>query len=465
VGRFLFSVFPSSPVSFERKNQIPRTCAASTEWVFSMSSLNSNGLAELAMSRAPNANRMEEDNFCPADAGVPWSISFSDGGEEFFGSGRPVFSVEARNQQFWRAIQRKGTYAMAMAFVEGRIEIKGDLVAAVRWWLAHRNPGLADLLVTALSRLSLSRVACLFQSRGLFHSRSRAARNIEFHYDRLVEFYKCFLDENLVYSCAYFHRSPDSLEHAQISKLEHICRKLELKPGDRFLDIGCGWGALPLHAAKHYGVNSTGCTLSDRQFEFAQERAIREGWAETVRICQLDYRDVAGTFEKIASVGMFEHVGRRRPPKYFKRVSELLAPDGLFLNHGIIRPQKVNDGPETVFLRRHVFPGGELAHLSDVVLAAEKAGFEVLDIENLRPHYALTCREWVSRLQSRSTLAMRLAGVELYRTWLLYLAASSASFEAGHTDIYQLLMSKRGSGRSRHLTRIHMHGPGHEAGT
>jgi cyclopropane-fatty-acyl-phospholipid synthase len=417
-----------------------------------MSVLNSGDGSGLAVGRSPKATRIEEDIFCASSADVPWSISFLDGGEEYFGSGQPAFSVEAPNKRFWRSIQRSGTYAMARAFVEGKIEIEGDLVAAVRWWLAHRSFGLADLLVTALSRLSLSRLEGIFQSRG------RAARNIRFHYDRLVEFYKCFLDESLVYSCAYFQRPSDSLEHAQISKLEHICRKLELKPGDRFLDIGCGWGALPLHAAKRHGGESVGCTLSDRQFEFAQDRVLREGWAESVHVFQSDYRDLKGSFTKIASVGMFEHVGRRRLPEYFSRVSALLEPDGLFLNHGIIRPQKVNDGPESVFLRRHVFPGGELAHLSDVVLAAEEAGFEVLDIENLRPHYALTCREWVSRLQLRRPLAMRLAGVEVYRTWLLYLAASSASFEAGHTDVYQCLMSKRGSKRSRHLTRIHMYG-------
>jgi cyclopropane-fatty-acyl-phospholipid synthase len=404
------------------------------------------------MGRHPN--HAEEDLYGPATAvDVPWSVSYLNGGEEYFGSGRPAFSVEVPSKQFWRAIQRKGTHAMAMAFVKGRIEIEGDLVAAARLWLARRNFGLADLLVTALSRLSFARL------EGLFQSRSQAARNIKFHYDRLVEFYKCFLDDDLVYSCAYFQRQSDSLEHAQVSKLEHICRKLELKPSDRFLDIGCGWGALPLRAAKRYGVDSTGCTLSDLQFEFARDRVLREGWAESVHIFRADYREVKGNFTKIASVGMFEHVGRRRLPEYFSRVSALLEPDGLFLNHGIIRPQKVNDGPESVFLRRHVFPGGELAHLSDVVLAAEEAGFEVLDIENLRPHHALTCREWVSRLQLRRPLAMRLAGAEVYRTWLLYLASTTASFEAGHTDVYQCLMSKRGSGRSRHLTRVHVYGP------
>jgi cyclopropane-fatty-acyl-phospholipid synthase len=422
-----------------------------------MSVLNSvDDSAGSAVRQSSKANRIEEDIFRPASADIPWSLSFSDGGEEFFGNGRPAFTIMVPNERFWRATQRKGTYAMARAFVEGRIEIEGDLVAAVRWWLAQRNCGLADLLVTALSRLSFSRI------EGLVQSRDRAARNIQFHYDRLVEFYKCFLDENLVYSCAYFRQRSDSLDRAQISKLEHICRKLELKPGDRFLDIGCGWGALPLHAAKRHGVDSTGCTLSDSQFEFAQERVIREGWATNVRIHQSDYRDVAGKFGKIASVGMFEHIGRHRLPEYFKRVSDLLEPDGLFMNHGIIRPQKVNDGPETVFLHRHVFPGGELSHLSDVVLAAEDAGFEILDLESLRPHYALTCREWVSRLQLSSSIAMKLAGAEVYRTWLLYLAASSASFEAGHTDVYQFLMSKRGSRRSRHLTRIHMQGIQHQ---
>jgi cyclopropane-fatty-acyl-phospholipid synthase len=450
-------VFSFPRVLLQAKNRLSRSCAVSMEWSISMSALKSDDRTELITRRSPSANRIEDDGYCPANAAeVPWSISFSNGFEEFFGSGHPAFTIMAPDRPLWRAILGKSTYSAAMAFVKGQIEIEGDLVAAVRWWAARRNRGFADWVATALSRFALLRLERLFQSR------RRADRSIQSNCDRLFEFYKCFLDENLVYSCGYFRQPSDSLDRAQISKMEHICRKLELKPGNRFLDIGCGWGALLMHAAKHHGVNSTGCTLNDHQFEFAQGRAIREGRAATVRISQSDYRNVVGKFEKIASVGMFEYVGRSALPSYFARVSELLETDGLFLNQGIILPQKVNVGPETAFLHRHVFPSGELSCLSDVVLAAENAGFEILDLESLRPHYALTCRQWLSRLRLSGSNAIKLAGPEVYRAWMLYLAASSASFEAGHTDVYQFLMSKRGSGRRRHLTRIHMSGQEHE---
>jgi cyclopropane-fatty-acyl-phospholipid synthase len=392
------------------------------------------------------------DLCCHTAATTSWSVVFADGSEQRFGNDRPAFTVKVHDEAFWQSIQRKSTWAAALAFVRGDIDIAGDLSAAIRWWSSRREFRLTDWIVTALSRLSPERIQYLF-----FQSRRRAARNIQFHYDRSNEFYKCFLDRNLVYSCAYFERPENTLDQAQIAKLEHICRKLELVSSDRFLDIGCGWGALPLHAAAHYGVKATGCTLSHQQFAWARERVVQEGYADTVRIFQSDYRDLKGRFDKIASVGMFEHVGRRRLPEYFRRVSDLMEPDGLFLNHGIIRPKGFQDGAETVFLRRFVFPGSELAHLAEVIGAAEDAGFEVLDVENLRPHYALTTREWVSRLQLSRELAMRLAGPETYRTWLLYLAASSVSFDDGYMDLCQLLLAKRGSKRLRHLTRAHLY--------
>jgi cyclopropane-fatty-acyl-phospholipid synthase len=396
--------------------------------------------------RAGAARCPEPDFWSPSSASCSWRLQFANAPDEYFGTGEPAFTIQTADRHTWNRILRNGSYGAAMAFVNGEIEITGDLIAAIRWWSSSGSSKLATWPVRLWSRLSLARLEHFFQSKPL------AAKNIRFHYDQPDEFYRCFLDENLVYSCAYFENPQDSLDDAQIAKLDHICRKLELKAGDTFLDIGCGWGALPLRAAGEYGADATGCTLSLRQYEVGQRRA-----TGLARILLSDYRDVRGSFKKIASVGMFEHVGRRRLPGYFAKAAALLEEDGVFLNHGIIRPQNVEEGPETLFLQRHVFPGGELAHLADVVLAAENAGFEILDIENLRPHYALTCRAWVSRLQSNECVALQIVSPGTFRTWLLYLAASSASFECGDTDIVQILMSKRGSRRLRHLTRSHIY--------
>lgn len=381
-----------------------------------------------------------------------YSLSFANGPELYFGEGRPVFTISVPSQEFWSKIQRAGTYAVAASFVKGDIEISGDLIAAARWWTSRRKTSVTEWITAAWRLLGSYGVEHFLQSE------RRASANIRFHYDLPAKFYKCFLDKNLVYSCPYFRRPSDILDEAQISKLEHICRKLELGPEDAFLDVGCGWGALLLHAVKRFGVTANGCTLSREQYEYSEKQIIDEGWGEKAKAIQSDYRSLNGTFSKIASVGMFEHVGRRRLSNYFRHVYERLRDDGLFLNHGIIRPQKVGDGPETVFLRKHVFPGGELAHLADVVLAAEDAGFEILDIEGLRPHYALTCRHWVSRLQLSRSVALKMVSPEVWRTWLLYLAASSASFADGQTDVYQILMSKRQGRRSKHLTRAHIDG-------
>lgn len=414
--------------------------------------------AAFAARRQPVASRLRSDIYRPENkTPSAFCISYLRDGDEYHGSGHPEFTIRVASRKEWRSIERSGTYGAALAFVNGQIEIDGDLIAAVRWWNGRGGDSLWNGAATQL-RFALHRVFAMVAEPGE-QSRKRAATNIRFHYDQPVEFYRCFLDANLVYSCAYFEDPEDSIEEAQIAKLEHICRKLELNPSDRFLDIGCGWGGLVLHAARRYSAEATGCTLSPLQYEFASRRAMREGWTGRANFLQRDYRDLSGSFDKIASIGMFEHVGRRYLPGYFRGVSHFLKDDGLFLNHGLIRPQAVAEGSETLFLRRHVFPGSELPHLTEVVRMAEDAGFEVLDIESLRPHYALTCRAWVSRLRLSEPVAIKLAGAQIYRTWLLYLSACAASFDQAQMDVYQVLMSKRRSQRARHLTRLHMGPP------
>jgi cyclopropane-fatty-acyl-phospholipid synthase len=256
----------------------------------------------------------------------------------------------------------------------------------------------------------------------------------------------------MVYSCAYFGQPDWSIEQAQLAKLDLVCRKLGLRPGDQFLDIGCGWGALLLHAAQNYGASATGCTLSPQQADYARQAAGGNELDSRITVFLRDYRDVEGEFDKIASIGMFEHVGRRRLPKYFKRMRNLLSPHGLFLNHGIVRRGGVNPGPESMFIRRKVFPGSELVYLSDVLREAERAGFEILDVENLRPHYALTCRAWVARMQQNHDSCLREVDEKTYRTWLLYLAASAVNFEEGFADVHQVLLSRSGNPQ-RPMTR------------
>lgn len=362
---------------------------------------------------------------------------------------QPVFRLRVDDRRALKRFWEGDAFTAAEAFVRGDLDIEGDLVAAVA---AHspRSKGWRSLLTAALLRLSPARLESLFQTR------ARAARNIRFHYDCSDDFYREFLDSRMVYSCAYFRRPDWTLEQAQLAKLDYICRKLDIRPGERFLDIGCGWGALAIHAASQFGAIATGCTLSRKQHEFALNRVRQNSLEDCVSILDTDYRDLPGSYDKIASVGMFEHVGRHRLASYFRSTASLLKPDGLFLNHGIIRPQLVSDGAETLFLRKRVFPGGELAHLSDVTREAEQAGFEVLDVENLRPHYALTCRAWVQRLQQNAAACLQSAGRARYRTWLLYLAASAHSFEVGESDVHQVLLAKRTS-LPRNLTREYMY--------
>jgi cyclopropane-fatty-acyl-phospholipid synthase len=378
-----------------------------------------------------------------------YCVVFSDGSGLHCGTGDPDFELVCRAPADHRAFLEADLYSCAKAFVDGRFDIHGDLVKAVAFKLAH--PG------SRVQRIRGAAIAWLLSltPEKWFQSRARARRNIEFHYDRAQEFYAAFLDSRMVYSCAYFRSTAMGLDDAQESKLDLICRKLDVHDGERFLDVGCGWGGLLLHAAQRYGAVSTGCTLSTQQARYAAALSRSCGLEREVGVRYCDFRDLDGQYDKIASVGMFEHVGRRRLRAYFSKIHELLAPGGLFLNHGIVRPEGVRDGPETRFLKEHVFPGGELVRLSDVVKTAGESGFEVLDVESLRPHYALTCRRWVQRLVEHEDTCVQAAGRQAYRIWVLYLAASALSFEQGKTDVYQVLMAKRRS-PIRRLTRDYM---------
>jgi cyclopropane-fatty-acyl-phospholipid synthase len=344
------------------------------------------------------------------------------------------FAIEGMVQ---RVVLRMDAYRAAMAFVKGKIAVRGDLFAASRFFGSHNRPGWHAWRSMAAAWRGRLRFSARLENR------LAAARDIRFHYDRSNAFYQQFLDSRMQYSAGHFSGPECTLEEAQLAKLERICRHLDLARGQRFLDIGCGWGGLLVYAAAKFGVEGVGCTLSDQQAELASETVRERGVAERVEIRKIDYRDLTGQFDRITSVGMFEHVGGRRIRGYFRKVHSLLAAGGRFLNRGIVRPQTASDRPETLFIQRHVFPGGELIHLSDLVRDAERAGFEMISMEDAREHYARTCRAWVANLQANADTCRRLVDEVTYRTWLLYLAASAVNFEDGQIDCVEVMFRKR----------------------
>ncbi len=277
---------------------------------------------------------------------------------------------------------------------------------------------------------------------------------ISHHYDISNAFYALFLDKGMVYTCGYFTDWSNSLDQAQTDKLDHICRKLRLKPDERLLDIGCGWGSMLIHAAKHYGVIGHGVSLSEAQTALARERIRAEGLEDRITIEVKSYEDLDGVFDKISSIGMFEHVGSARYESYFSTVDRLLKPGGLYMHHAISRRAKRGKkafrrkSAEHLALVKYIFPGGELDHLGMSIENLEAHGFEVHDVENLREHYGRTCRLWAERLEARFDEAIKEVGAPKARLWLLYLTGCALAFERGTVQINQTLASKRVRGPS-----------------
>ncbi|MGX6449872.1 class I SAM-dependent methyltransferase, partial [Patulibacter sp. S7RM1-6] len=291
---------------------------------------------------------------------------------------------------------------------------------------------------------------------GRRHDRDRDSASIQYHYDISNAFYRLVLGPSLVYSCAYWGAG-DDLEAAQARKLDLICRKLRLQPGDRLLDVGCGWGSLVLHAAERYGVRAVGITASPAQAELARERVREAGLADRIEIRVQDYREVAdGPYDKIASVGMYEHVGARELPTYAAQLFALLRPGGLLLNHGITRLHDGKQGRHDTFIDRYVFPDGELHRIGAVVGVLEGAGFEARDVESLREHYATTLRAWCANLEAHRDEAVADVGYQRERIWRLYMAASAAAFESGHIAVVQTLAAKPGAPHGLPATRDHL---------
>jgi cyclopropane-fatty-acyl-phospholipid synthase len=354
--------------------------------------------------------------------------------------------------------------AFAEAFVRGDIDVEGDLEAAIaagdRIGARLDSPARIARVVAAASRLprqddepALERRLSQPLRHGSRHSLARDAAAVRSHYDVGNDFYALWLDRSLTYSCAYFERGDEDLDTAQATKLDHICRKLRLVPGDRLLDVGCGWGALIRHAVRCYGVEAVGITLSRQQAAWAQAQQRRDGLDGRCQVVVADYRGlpIARPFNKIVSVGMVEHVGRSRLAEYYGRLYDLLQPGGVLMNHGIVTApvHRLAAWRKRVlwrrgeFIDRHVFPDGELVPLGESIRSAEAAGFEVRDVETLRDHYALTLRHWIRRLEAARPRAEPLVGTHTYREWKLYMTASAHAFASGRLSVAQVVYGRR----------------------
>jgi cyclopropane-fatty-acyl-phospholipid synthase len=344
--------------------------------------------------------------------------------------------------------------SVGRAFGAALLDVDGDLEHAVdRLYGAGESLRTRDALrlLRLLRRLPKPEVPRLREARlrGRVHSRARDRAAIRFHYDRPIDFYCNFLDREMVYSCAYWDEGIETLDDAQSAKLDYTLRKLRLRPGERLLDIGCGWGALVIRAGQ-LGAQSLGITLSRMQYDEARRRIAAAGVGNRARVELRDYRELRGErFDKIVSIGMFEHVGRSRFSKYFRAAYEALRPGGLFLNHAIAdQSRRRRGGSAKGFLGRFIFPDGELVAVADALRAAEAAGFEIRDVENLREHYARTLRAWVSNLERNRAEAIAAGGESSYRLWRLYMAGSAQGFSTGRIGVYQALLARPGtSGR------------------
>jgi cyclopropane-fatty-acyl-phospholipid synthase len=377
------------------------------------------------------------------------------------GAQESPFALVFRNPEVvCSAVLGRDPLRLAEAYFRGDLDIEGDFFAALalKDHLQALQMSVGEQIAAAATAIRLRALNADREVRTPWrtshgpaikaHSKAENRDAIHFHYDVSNEFYALWLDRAMVYSCAYFERPDVGLDAA---------------PGEKFLDIGCGWGALVIHAAQRYGVRAHGVTLSPQQLKVARERIAWAGLEDRVSVELLDYRDLQGesVYDKVASVGMFEHVGLKNLPVYFSTVHRLLKPHGLFLNHGITHDSEGwQKSLSTEFINRYVFPDGQLDNISNIQHVMERARFEIADVEALRAHYALTLRHWVERLEHNHARALQYVNEATYRVWRLYMSACALEFEAGDIGIYQVLVGKRAVGNLPvPLTRRYLYEP------
>ena len=401
----------------------------------------------------PVGEKANFDELFRGYAGPAFAVRLWDGAEWCSpGAARPVCTLVVKDPGTLAALlAAPNEITLGEAFIHDRLDVEGDLFSAftvaehlfrrpqkLRYQIARRVAGVASGLGQ-------------FLRHGATNSRQRDRASIAYHYDQPVAFFQPWLGRTLAYSCGYFRDPHQALDQAQEQKLEVVCRKLRLKPDEHFLDIGCGWGSLLLHAAQWHRALARGITLSREQAETARRRIERAGMERCCSVELCDYRDLqrdGRSFDKIASVGMFEHVGLKNLGTYFGIACRLLRPGGLMLNHGIARASAAPVAGDS-FINRYVFPDGRLVTLPQALEAAEQQGLEVRDVENLREHYELTLRCWVAGLRANAEALLHLVPRTTYRIWLLYMAGSAAAFRRGSIAVYQVLLSRPEGGASR----------------
>jgi cyclopropane-fatty-acyl-phospholipid synthase len=366
--------------------------------------------------------------------GVPMRIRYWDGQEVTAGKGEPVVTLHFKQPSVLWEILRSPSLGFGHGFSDGTLEVEGDLQAFLRSAFAHPvSTAVARLLTVTAGRISPA----------------RAEANARFHYDTGNEFFKLWLDPSLTYSCAYFQTPETSLEQAQIDKRELICRKLELQKGQTLLDVGCGWGALLFHAMEKYGVNGVGITPAKEQAAHIRAEAKRRGLEDRLTLHVADWRTLEGSYDRVVSVGMFEHVGQKQYPLFFKKWQQWLKPGGVSLLHTI---GAVSSEPNDPWIEENIFPGGYLPTLAELAGNSNAAGLIVADVENLWRHYALTLQAWYANFENVKEKITNMTSVEFYRTWQLYLRSSEAGFSAGRLMLYQLILTN-GKRQNQPLTR------------
>ena len=376
-----------------------------------------------------------------ARANLPARLTLWDGHSYDFGTfSGPAVTLHVKSPAALPLMLQPTLDNLGEAYVRSKIDIDGKLsdVIAIAYGLARTS---IDKPGGALRNMA----------RYFTHTRSSDKKSIQYHYDVSNAFYQLWLDPNMVYSCAYFENGDEDLATAQLKKIDHILTKIDLGPGQTLLDIGCGWGALVIRAAQKFGARCVGVTLSQNQFDLATERVRAAGLQDRIEIRLQDYRDVTGQFDRITSVGMFEHVGRKNLPAYFRHVRELLADDGVVMNHGITSSDpeggSVSYGGGD-FIDRYVFPNGELPHISLALQAMQQGGLEAFDVENLRRHYARTLRCWSDSYEAHSEKLHTMVDEQKFRIWRVYLAGCAYAFENDDVAIYQIVGRKAGRAAS-----------------
>lgn len=364
---------------------------------------------------------------------LPLRIELWNGERIDLSSDPPRVTIRIPGPAALRYLRSPSLYSLGRAYVEGAIEVMGRAADIIAVGNALAASGALDKRSWLRSRTT--------------HTREADRDAIRYHYDVSNEFYAAWLDPGMVYSCAYFEHGDEDLSGAQTAKIDHILRKIDLRAGQTLLDIGCGWGALVLRAAERFGARCVGITLSENQAALARERVLKAGLQDRVEIRLQDYRDIDGRFERITSVGMFEHVGVQHLKAYFTRVADLLAPGGVVMNHGITTTD-VDNGATPYgggqFIDEYVFPQGELAHLATVVRSMQEGGLEVRDVENLRRHYAHTCALWTDNFENNAAYIRTLTDPKRFRIWHVYLAGCAYAFAHDRISLYQIVCGKAG---------------------